>query len=186
MSEDGNRGGRLTGLQRAFIDAWFGEAKFNGTEAARIAGYSGDDNALAVIASRNLRNAKIETEIKARWAAHGATAEEIISRFAAWARFDITDVFDEHGIIDWDRVKEYGNCIKKVKWEKGSKLEVEAHDQMRAAELVGKTMRLFVDRQEVDVRITDVDAAIERELARVADSRQAEDAGAAEGAERGE
>ena len=46
--------------------------------------------------------------------------------------------------------------------------------------------RGFVERQEVDVRIDDVDAAIERELARVADSRQAADAGAAEGAERGE
>lgn len=56
----------LTEKQRRFVDAYMGEAKGNGTLAARVAGYEGDDNTLAVTASRLLRNPKVRSALNAR------------------------------------------------------------------------------------------------------------------------
>ena len=49
----------LTLKQRRFIDAYLGPAFGNGTEAARVAGYRGNDATLAVIGSENLTKPKI-------------------------------------------------------------------------------------------------------------------------------
>lgn len=51
---------------RRFVDAYMGEANGNGTRAARIAGYAGDDNTLAVQASALLRNPKVKRAREAR------------------------------------------------------------------------------------------------------------------------
>lgn len=58
-------GAELTPKQQAFVDAFRGKAKGNGTQAARLAGYSGTDAALAVAASRLIRDPKIAAAIKA-------------------------------------------------------------------------------------------------------------------------
>lgn len=55
----------LTDKQRGFIKARI--KGLNQTQAAREAGYSGDDNALAVDGSRLLGNAKIVNEIEAHY-----------------------------------------------------------------------------------------------------------------------
>lgn len=52
----------LTPKQKKFIEVYAG----NGTEAARLAGYAGDDNALGVAAHYNLSNPKIVEAIQAR------------------------------------------------------------------------------------------------------------------------
>lgn len=57
---------RLTAKQLAFIDAYMGEANGNATEAARLAGYAGDDNALGVRGHLLLRNDKVFEEITIR------------------------------------------------------------------------------------------------------------------------
>ncbi len=56
----------LTERQRKFVDAYMGEANGNGTKAARLAGYAGDDNTLAAQAYDLLRNAKIRSALDAR------------------------------------------------------------------------------------------------------------------------
>lgn len=53
---------KLNSRQRKFVEAYAG----NGTEAARIAGYTGDDNTLGVTAHDLLRNPKIADAIKSR------------------------------------------------------------------------------------------------------------------------
>ena len=50
---------RLTEKERAFVAAYVGEAKGNATQAARLAGYTGSENAVAVMGSTLLRKAKI-------------------------------------------------------------------------------------------------------------------------------
>lgn len=52
----------LTPKQQAFVEAFAG----NATEAARVAGYEGDDATLNVTGSRLLRNAKVRAAIEAR------------------------------------------------------------------------------------------------------------------------
>lgn len=144
---NGNGNGSLTGLQRAFVDAWF-ECRFNGTEAALQAGYQGDRNTLASTASRLLRKDKVRAAIAERWEAHGVTAEEVTNHFADWMRFDMSVLFHPHGGLDWEKVRQYGKFIKRIEWKKGSELKVEVLDQMRAAENIARTLGMFRDRVE--------------------------------------
>lgn len=54
----------LTEKQRRFVEAYLGGN--TATESARIAGYSGDEAALAVVGSQNLRKPKIAEAIAER------------------------------------------------------------------------------------------------------------------------
>lgn len=56
----------ITEKQRRFVDAYMGEAKGNGTEAARVAGYDGSDAVLATTAWRLLRKAEIRRALDVR------------------------------------------------------------------------------------------------------------------------
>jgi phage terminase small subunit len=49
----------LTEKQRLFAEAYIGQAKGNARQAARMAGYSGDDNVLSQRAFELMRNAKV-------------------------------------------------------------------------------------------------------------------------------
>ena len=56
----------LTDMQRKFVDAYMGEAKGNGTQSCRLAGYAGADTVLATQACRMLRLPHIRRAIDAR------------------------------------------------------------------------------------------------------------------------
>ena len=56
-------GKKLTLKQRAFIDAYLGEAKGNGVKAAELAGYQGDVFTLNSVARENLQKPAIRAEI---------------------------------------------------------------------------------------------------------------------------
>jgi hypothetical protein len=53
----------LTGKQQAFVAYYCGEARWNATQAARLAGYSGDDASLNVTGSRLLSTIKVREAI---------------------------------------------------------------------------------------------------------------------------
>src|SRR5687767_13370369 len=76
----------LTGKELLFALAYTGEAKFNGTKAARLAGYAGDDNVLAMTASRLLRKDKVSGFIEARLTAAKMTADEVLMELGDIAR----------------------------------------------------------------------------------------------------
>ena len=57
-------GDRLTGKQKPWADAFLTNNE-NGTQASRDAKYKGDDNTLAVVAAKNIRNHKIKAYIDA-------------------------------------------------------------------------------------------------------------------------
>ena len=61
---------KLTPKQRRFVEAYKG----NATEAARLAGYSGDDNVLGVTGYDLLRNPKIFHAIAEREASRDSEA----------------------------------------------------------------------------------------------------------------
>jgi phage terminase small subunit len=56
----------LTGKQQAFVDYYLGEARYNGTKAAKLAGYRGTNPELAIIACDNLKKAHITKAISER------------------------------------------------------------------------------------------------------------------------
>ena len=112
----------LTTKQKAFALAWvdlFSKGKENGTEAARVAGYKGNDGVLAVQAHANLRNPKIKHLIqnlrKDIDRAAGSTqlgdimcAAEVLARVSALARANPLDLFNEEGEFDHDDVRRRG------------------------------------------------------------------------------
>ncbi|QDG49310.1 terminase small subunit [Persicimonas caeni] len=57
---------KLTEKQRRFVEAYLGKACGNATEAARIAGYSGDDDTLSSTGYENLRKPQIQEAIDER------------------------------------------------------------------------------------------------------------------------
>jgi phage terminase small subunit len=118
----------LTGKQQAFIDFYFGEAKFNGTEAARLAGYSGNDSSLAVTASQLLRNAKVAATIAVRFKAMHITADQVIAEISRVAQ------------ADW-------NEFLNVKTKDGQTVSVQMslRDKLKALEMAGKNLGILAD-----------------------------------------
>ena len=155
MGSNGNGNGQLTGLQRAFVDEWFKD--FNGVRAAERAGYQGSYSTLGSVASENLKKPKILAEIERRFAAHGVTAEEVIATLAKQMRASPGDFMDEFGRVDLQAVKEHGRgVVKSVKIYKGNKVELNLECSQRAAELIGKTLALFVDRTKHEGEVQNV------------------------------
>lgn len=142
----------LTPRQRAFVDAWFGEARFNATEAARLAGYgngSGNPNVWNNAGSRLLANAKVRAEVQRRWAAHGVTSEEVLSRLTSQMRGSIADLLDPDSLgLDPDKVQANGHLIKSLRHTR-SGLVVELYSAQEAAIRIGQTLGMFNNKVEL-------------------------------------
>jgi hypothetical protein len=109
-----NGGERMTGLQSRFVDCWI-ETRFNGTRAAKLAGYAGDNNTLATQASRLLRMPKIQAAIAAKLEGHGGSGVEVISQLLEIARFsDPSRYMQGAGELDFQAVKESGHLVHSV------------------------------------------------------------------------
>ncbi|MBS3915585.1 MAG: terminase small subunit [Bacteroidetes bacterium] len=107
----------LKGKQKLFADFYVGDALFNGTKAARLAQYEGDNNTLAVTASRLLRNAKVSQYIEDKLAVYAMGVNETIARLAEIARGDVDDVLDEEGKFSLKVARENNktHLLKKIK-----------------------------------------------------------------------
>ena len=118
----------------------------NGTKAARLAGYKGDDNAHAVIASRNLRNTKIRAYLSKRYEEIAMSSDEVLMLLAKLARADISHYMQEGGGIDWDKVAADGYAVKSVQHTKGKHSKLEIEPRLRALELIGKVHGLYITK----------------------------------------
>jgi phage terminase small subunit len=160
---------QLTGKQQAFVDAYFA-LRFNGTEAARQAGYAGDDNTLAATASRMLRNNKIRSAIDKRFKQTKMGPDEVLGRLSYIATGSMEDFVDPDSctldLKKAQKAKALG-LIKKLKIKtiinskddtEIEEIEFELHDPMRAMEMLGKHWRVFERAGEVDWR-KEVEAA---------------------------
>lgn len=116
---------KLSAKQRKFAEVYAG----NATDAARKAGYTGDDSTLGVTGGRLLRNARIAALIRGREAKelkpHIADRQE---RQAFW-----TSVMRGEGTA---RVDEEGNAYDDM------------HARLRASELLGKSNADFTEKVE--------------------------------------
>ena len=147
----------LTGKQQAFVDAYI-TCGFNATEAARRAGYAGDDNALAVRGTENVRNIKIRAEIDRILAERLMSRDEVLARLAEHAGVTLDDFVDGYGDIDLDRARERGklHLVKKyTRTESVSKFgntevrsQIELHDPQAALVQLGRYYKLFTDKIE--------------------------------------
>lgn len=111
---------KFTQKQRKFVEAYNG----NGTEAARIAGYTGNDKVLAQVATENLRKPDIQAAIQAR-------ENKKISRLIA--------VREERQEF-WTRIM--------------SDEGIELRDRLKASELLGKSEADFTFKHEHSGKMT--------------------------------
>lgn len=173
---------KLTLKQRKFGLAFVGEANGNAVEAARQAGYKGTDGSLRVIAHRLLTKANILGFIAllrsdAENAARGKilSATEVLVGLTRIAEADIAEVLEADGTLDLASAKKRGvsRLIKSLSFDKdtGRLTKLEMHNAHGAHVDLGKYHKLFVDKLEI-VQPEDLDAALERELARVAGADQ--------------
>jgi len=127
---------KLTLKQQLFVEAYLGAAKGNATEAARLAGYKGNDQTLASVGAENLKKPQIASRVRARVDAAAMTADEVLKELSEVARSEWRDhvqiVYGSNGeILD-------------------AKLQLK--DKVRALELIGKHHKLFVDQLDVTTK----------------------------------
>ena len=121
----------LTMKQTLFVEAFLRCS--NATEAARRAGYSGNDNTLASIASENLRKPKVLEFLKRRLKKESAATNEVLARLSAIARANLGDVAEAlqaktpAGVMKKLRARGLDHLVKKIKRTQHG-IEIELHD----------------------------------------------------------
>jgi phage terminase small subunit len=122
---------KLTTKQERFVDALMGAAGGNATEAARLAGYSGSDDTLRQVGSENLTKPHVRAAIDARRA-----AEPLV-----WGREELQRF--------WSEVAS-GKPVEQLTLDDGKVVTAPAamRDRLKAAELLGKSQALFVERHK--------------------------------------
>lgn len=157
----------LTIKQRLFLDHYI--VCMNGTEAARLAGYDGDNATLAVVASQNLRNHNVARVLEDRLNRFTMSPGEILTRLTDIARGDIADVMNSSGAIDPTEARRRGksHLIKKIKTktvttdkEDIHETEVELYDAQAALTTLLKFHGLLVDRVKHEDWRTDIIALL--------------------------
>lgn len=167
----------ITPQMLLFVDHYI--VCMNGTQAARLAEYSGDDATLAATASRLLRNDKVLREIERRLATFSMSANEVLIHLTDVARGDIADAMDRSGKIDPTEARKRGksHLIKRYKHktktitttddngDNGSEileeeLEIEMYDRMDALKTLAKFHSLLIDRVKVEDWRTDIIALL--------------------------
>lgn len=134
---------KLTNRQKAFADYYIELG--NATEAARRAGYKGKN--VNKIASENLAKLDIKQYIDERMALieseRIAKAEEVLQYLTRVLRGEET----EQVVV----VESTGGFMSEARL---INKELSAKDKLKAAELLGKRYRLFVDKVEANVNQT--------------------------------
>lgn len=111
----------FTTKQQLFIDAYCGPARFNATEAARLAGYAGNDLILASMGSENLRKPHIRAAIDERinkLAMRDDEAAHVIASHARATFEPFLEIDERTGVLEMsltsERARANLHLIKKV------------------------------------------------------------------------
>jgi len=148
---------------------------WNATEAWKRVHKRAKRESAMRLGSRWLRKVEVQEAIKEQFKATPMDADEVLGRLADQARAShepfvrIADGFVYFDFSD-PRAKENLHLIKKIKTRRQRQIigrgkdesakqwehewvEVELHDQQRALELIGKHLKLFTDKFEIDHRL---------------------------------
>ena len=126
---------KLTTKQRLFVEAYLVSA--NATEAARKAGYKGNDNTLKQVGSENLAKPYIRDLVEKRVDDAAMSANEVLQELALIAKCDWQDFVEV-------RRDKFGDVID---------ASLKLSDKLKALELIGKHHKLFTDRIEGNVTV---------------------------------
>jgi phage terminase small subunit len=129
----------LTQRQRLFVEAYIGPCGGNARESARAAGYSGDDNTLSQRGFELMRNPKVAELIGVRVEEAVMRANEVLSELSAIAKADWQNFLE----IRRDREGDIISATLKLS------------DKIKSLELLGKYHKLFSERLDLSVQVSD-------------------------------
>lgn len=111
---------KLTDKQKAFVQAYCGQARFNATKAAELAGYSATYGSMRAIGSENLTKPNIQEAISKRLKAFHLSQDAALKLMADWAR-GAPDVFLKPGRngqmevdLSTDEAQQHLHLIKEI------------------------------------------------------------------------
>ena len=177
----------LTARQANFVNEYL--IWFNATKAAKLAGYTGNNNTLAVTGYELLRNPKISEAISRRLSESAMSADEVLMRQAEIARSDIGEFLEqtEDGEVSIRLTDAKTNApkrthlIKRITQRKvvrtmkdmtetETTLTLELHDAQAAQVQLGKHHKLWTDRieEKAEVEIKNINDITERLAGRIA------------------
>jgi phage terminase small subunit len=120
----------MTSKRKAWLEEYF--KCWNASEAARRVGYKWPEK-------QGPRNKLLmQPEIDARLDEMAMPANEVLARLGDIARADISNFLNDTGGIDWEKVREQGQLIKRVVHQKGSRATIELHDAQSALQHLDK------------------------------------------------
>jgi phage terminase small subunit len=134
--------------QRKFVEAYLGEAHWNATKAAIIAGYS--KKTAYSIGWENLRKPEIKAAIAERISEAAMAADEVLARLADQARGSMEEFSRENGRLDLAAARKAGkyHLVKSLKHGKDGD-SVELYDAQSALVQLGRHHKLFTDRKDI-------------------------------------
>lgn len=137
----------MNNKRRVFVEEYL--KCWNATEAAKRADYKKPGSQ----GHRLLKDVEIQQIIQERIEDKCMDADEVLIRLAEQARGVPAEYIDEFGFVSYEKLKAAGliHLIKKIKRTQGG-IEVEFYDQQRAMELIGKHLKMWVERHEVTGR----------------------------------
>lgn len=177
---------KLTVKQEAFTEHYLANG-FNGTKAAKDAGYQGDDNTLRGVAHENLTKPNIQARVRARIEGLAATADEVLALLGdhcAASHGKFIQCWKENGDFDLAKAEEIGvaHLIKKIKrrrkpvlsngeptGEYEFEVELELHDSQAAAgkmiSVLGLKQKPGENEKEIERKRQAVESTIRRLIA---------------------
>lgn len=146
----------MTPKQKQFIKEYL--IDFNAAQAAIRAGYSkktAKEIGSRLLTKPHIRGA-VNAEIEKRAKKTDITAERILKELArvAFANMGTIATWNESGVsfTPKEQLSEDAlatvQSVKETTNEHGGSLEIKQHDKLRALEMLGKHLKLFVDRTE--------------------------------------
>jgi phage terminase small subunit len=156
---------QLTKKQRLFVEEYL--KSWNATDAARKAGYKGNDNTLASMGDENLRKPAIDAIIQKRLNSKAIDADTTLKGLSDIATGDISDFISIHGnlpVVDFSKAERLGkmHLIKKLTMSEG-KISFELYSKQRALETMARHHGLLNTKIEIDINLViEVVAAIEK------------------------
>ncbi len=154
---DGKKPIRLTDKQYMFVECYL--ACFNATEAARQAGYNGNDRTLASIGSENLTKPNIAEAIRRRLEAQAMNTAEALKRVADLARGNMANfvkVDPSTGSVTLDMAQALqdgmGGLIKTLDVTPEGKIKkVELYPKDKALDMILKAAGAYSDGVTVNL-----------------------------------
>ena len=150
---------QLTGRQRAFVEHYCGDASWDATKAAELAGYS--KNCLRQTASENLSKPNIQAAIQKRQIELSKRAdicaEDVIRELKAIGFSDLTEYLDEDSLVrgkiklsDWRKLtKAQRAAVAEIseipgrKGKEGGYLRFKQHNKLDALDKLCRYLGLF-------------------------------------------